>query len=454
LPARRRPGIGTSSVAGAYPAPDARGSRADATRGTLHAMGGGGRRSDARASSLALPDGAAVPEAVHDVLARLRADGHEAVLVGGCVRDLLRGVAVSDFDAATSAPVERVLALFPRAVPTGLRHGTVMIPTRAGPLDVTTFRAGPRLADDLAHRDFTVDAIAWEPASGRWLDPAGGRADLAAGRLRAVGSARERFAEDPLRALRAARLVATLGLAPDPEIEPAMREVRAALQTVARERVRHEIVGLLLAPNAEAGLRLLRASGIEEDLAPGVRDDAGAVVSALPRVLSWRLAGWLRGTRAEAILAALRVGHRLAREVTALLARHPLDAVPLRGDADARRLLRRLGDEGVAALLALRGAELAAAEARGADVAPARRRLEAVVSRLERVRAGGSLALRTADLALDGEDVMQLLDVGPGPGVGEALRHLVECVVEDPTCNTREALATRLRAWHAAHARR
>ena len=193
-----------------------------------------------------------LPPGLLEILRAVRAVGRPW-LVGGCVRDLLRGVAVADFDVATSAAPEAVLALFPKAVPIGIRHGTVMIPTRNGPLDVTRFRAGGTLRDDLAHRDFTVNAMAWNPASGEFVDPAGGAQDLAAGRLRAVGSARERFEEDPLRALRAARIGAALGLEPDASIEPAMKDARLPLRKVARERVRRELEALLLAPGVAAG---------------------------------------------------------------------------------------------------------------------------------------------------------------------------------------------------------
>jgi tRNA nucleotidyltransferase (CCA-adding enzyme) len=398
----------------------------------------------------ARPAADAVPASVAGVLATLRGAGFRAVLVGGCVRDLLRGLPVGDFDVASDAPPERVLALFPRAVPTGIRHGTVMIPTGDAPVDVTRFRAGARLEDDLAHRDFTVNAIAWDPAGGLWTDPFGGAADLAAGRLRAVGSARERFAEDPLRALRAARLVAALGLAPEPDLAPAMAEARAALRGVARERVRRELGELLLAPHADRGLRLLRETGIERDLAPGARDDAPGVVAALPRCLELRLAGWLRGARAEAVLLGLRFGQRRARQVARLLARHPIDRQPLRSDADLRRLLARAGEEGVAGLLALRRAELVADPAAGAA---ARAALDALAARFARLRQAGALALGRTDLALDGAAVMALLGWPPGPRVGAALRHLAECVLEEPACNTREALAERLRAWAGGSAR-
>ena len=156
-----------------------------------------------------------LPEHVLRAVRRLREAGHETVLVGGCVRDLLGGAQPGDHDLATAAAPAAVLALFPRAIPIGLRHGTVMLPDPAGPIDVTSFRGNGTLADDLAHRDFTVNAIAYDPLAPRLVDPFDGRGDLAAKRLRAVGSAADRFAEDPLRALRAARLRASLDLRPD-----------------------------------------------------------------------------------------------------------------------------------------------------------------------------------------------------------------------------------------------
>src|SRR5690606_28402111 len=118
----------------------------------------------------------------------------------------------------------------------------------------------------------------------------------------------------------------------------------------------------------------------------------------------------------------------------------PIERQPCRGDADLRRLLARVGEDGVDALLALRRAELAAA-------GQSSEALDALAQRLERLRARGALALQRSDLALGGADVMALLGIPPGPRVGEALRHLAEAVLEDPACNTREALTERLRAW-------
>ena len=164
-----------------------------------------------------------VPAAIMHLLRRLHGAGHRAYLVGGCVRDLLRGVPVSDWDIATIARPEEVLKIFPFAIPTGLKHGTVTVPTDVGPCEVTTFRIEWGYTDarrpdrvefvtdleaDLARRDFTVNAIAWDPLHGKEVDPFGGRGDLSARLLRAVGSPVDRFREDGLRPIRAARFAA------------------------------------------------------------------------------------------------------------------------------------------------------------------------------------------------------------------------------------------------------
>jgi tRNA nucleotidyltransferase/poly(A) polymerase len=393
----------------------------------------------------------AIPAAVLGLVRRLGDAGHEAVLVGGGVRDLLRGVAVSDFDVATAAPPEVVLALFPRAVPIGLAHGTVMVPTVAGPVDVTSYRSGPDLRDDLAHRDFTLNALAWSPGKATLIDPFHGRLDLAQRRLRAVGSARERLAEDPLRILRAARLVAQLDLTVDPELEQAMAEARETLGRVARERVRRELALLLLARNAGAGLSLLRRTQVESVLAPGAAADAARVVPFLPRDLELRLAGWLRGSRASAVLRKHRYARRTIARVERLLRLHPIErGAEAAHDASVRRLLRRAGESDFDALLALRRAELEQGDAaRAADAAAASARLRELEEAAARVRRSGALALHRFDLAIRGDEVMRLLGCGPGPQVGRALRFLTECVIEDPSCNTPDRLRERLAGWAA-----
>jgi tRNA nucleotidyltransferase/poly(A) polymerase len=381
------------------------------------------------------------PPAVRALCAALRARGHEALVVGGCVRDALLARPVRDWDVATSAPVADVLALFPRAIPIGAsaRHGTALVPTAAGPVDVTTFR-GASLDADLARRDFTVNAMAWDDGALRLLDPHGGRADLAAQRLRAVGRAADRFAEDPLRALRAARLLAELGLAPDAEIEDAMRAHAAGLFALAPERVRSELSRLLVAERAGDALALLRRTGIEAVLVPGARDDCAAVVRALPPDLVLRLAAWLRSAVRGRVLARLRFGRAIARRIDRLLALHPLDAGWDGSESGVRRVRQRAGDAATLAdLLALREAECAAS---GDGWATAR-----VAGLRAGLEAAPEKTFGPGDLALRGDEVMEALGSGPGPLVGRALRHLVACVVADPSANTPERLRALLAAW-------
>src|SRR5215831_17450093 len=187
----------------------------------------------------ALPDvlrRAAIPAGVRALLERLQAAGHEAWLVGGGVRDLLLGMQPKDWDIATQALPQEVMRLFRRVVPTGIAHGTVTVLVPEGQVEVTTFRVesayvdGRRpgavefrrdLVEDLARRDFTINALAFDPVGHRFRDPFGGQEDLARRRVRCVGVPADRFAEDGLRPLRAVRFATVLDFELDPETEAA-----------------------------------------------------------------------------------------------------------------------------------------------------------------------------------------------------------------------------------------
>ncbi len=384
-----------------------------------------------------------LPSPVLEIVARIQSAGHPAYVVGGCIRDSLRGVAVRDFDLATGASPAEILELFPRAVPTHPQHGTSMIPSSAGPVDVTPFRAGPDIAADLARRDFTLNALAFDPIAGRLLDPHEGRADLAAGCLRAVGSARERLAEDPVRGLRGARIAAELGLTPDAELLDAMGSSAGQIRQSARERIRIELLRLLDCEQPGSGIALLRATGFEAELLPGAEPDSASIIDALPKGMPIRLTAWLRGTRAGSLLARLRVPRRMSDRVLRMLSHHPLDRhLPSIRPTPLRRLLHRLGEEDFALLLRLRQGELF--ETPDPVALEALAKLEKT---LEVVRADGALALQRQDLALRGDDVMAMLDRGPGPHIGRALEFLTQHILENPAHNTREALQKLLTDW-------
>ena len=398
-----------------------------------------------------MPRAARLPAAVRETASRLEAEGFEAWIAGESLVRVLLGEDPAAFELATSATPERCLELFPSAVPTQPDRGIVTLPTSRAPIDLASLRHGERVTDELAHRDFTILAMAFATSRDELCDPHGGRQDLEARRLRCVGSAHERLAEDPLRILRAARLVAEWGLVPVPEVEAAMRETATSLFTAPPARMRRELVRVLLGDHAQAALALLRRTGVEQILLRGVRADSAALVAALPRVLELRLAGWLRGTRTGQLLRRLRFGVTRSQHVERLLEHHPLDQkLNPRRDRALLRLLRQLDAADISALFWIREWELAhppESQHEDRDVAAARKQLEAVRHALERVRKNQSHSRRRTELALDGRAVMALLGCGPGRRVGAALRFASEWVAEDPSRNDVESLSSAVLEW-------
>lgn len=386
-----------------------------------------------------------VPPAVLRICSDLSEAGSSAFLVGPGLRDLLRGARPPHYEVATNASLEALANLYPTAVLIDGRHGTVMIPTSAGPVDARPLRDGASVEDELSHRDFTVNALAYDPERETLLDPFGGRKHLEEGLLSAVGSARDRLSEDPLRALRGIRLTATLGWRLDPELETAFATVRGNLSRIPCEAVRRELVAIVLSEGVAESLARLEYSGLAAELAPGTARGAGAILALLPCDLELRLAGWLRGTRARRTLQKLRFSRPSVDRVDLLLRLHPLDVTLGTASAAARaRLLRRSGSRNVAALIALRRAELQLDPDARASAREGLQRLSRIV---EEVRSSRGSADRRDRLAIGGAEVMRALGCGPGPQVGRALAYLAAQVAADPSLNSPVALADLLASW-------
>jgi tRNA nucleotidyltransferase (CCA-adding enzyme) len=405
----------------------------------------------------------AVPANVRDVCATLTAAGHQAVTVGGAVRDALLGRDPGDWDVATSAHPDEVMKLFRRTIPTGLSHGTVVVVTGRGEhthVEVTTYRGegaysdarrpdhvrfGVPLVEDLARRDLTVNAIAYDPAKRELIDPFGGRDDIAHRRLRAVGSAVDRFTEDGLRVMRAVRFAAQLGFELDPQTEAGIAPALPSLAKVSRERVSVELRKMLATRQPSRGLLPARRTGIIASVLPeldaAIADEAAWLARVDRAAEAVRLAALLVPLQAKDA-PAQRVDRQTVRRVDALL-----------------KALKFSNDEaGLAAQLV--GAAHATCETTWS--APQVRRLLAELDRDRRALAielwrselppcaalighatqilDEKHPLAAGDLAVGGKDLMSALGMKPGPALGRILARLVDIVIEDPAQNTRETL--------------
>ena len=440
----------------------------------------------------------AAPDSVRWVIRNLERAGFETWAVGGIVRDALAGrpAGAGDWDLATRARPEQVRAVFGRVVPIGLEHGTVGVLTREGMYEVTTFRrdvetfgrrATVEFADDidedLARRDFTINAIAWHPVRREMRDPFGGAADLAAGILRTAGDARTRFAEDFLRILRALRFAGRFALAIEPDTWSALCEHRRHLADLSPERVREELMKILASARPSRALSLYAASGVLPVLYPelarclGRRENGllGPWSAALQKVdvISRRyplarlacllggigtpsrgVGGGLppeerAGMRAAALMERLRQSRAEVEGVSALVR-----ALPDRPETGAgpalRRWLRRTRRLNRRHLFRIWIARARLEAGRGARGDPERD----VLSRWKAVRAELAMdpPLTVADLALDGHDLIEM-GLRPGPGFGDVLAHLLDLVLDDPALNRRSILARHARCHIDGHAR-
>jgi tRNA nucleotidyltransferase (CCA-adding enzyme) len=398
-----------------------------------------------------------IPREIRAIAERLREAGHEAWYVGGAVRDeLLRqlhGRAAApggDFDIATSALPEQVQGLFRRTVPIGLEHGTVaVLDNEGGAHEVTTFRRdvrtdgrhavvefGASVDEDLARRDFTINAVAVHPETGEIRDPFGGRADIAAQRLRAVGEPALRLREDRLRVLRALRFAATLRFTVDEATWEAVRAASGELGQLSRERVRDEWLKTLKGAPPSAALGWWRRAGVLGAVWPelaALKEDADALLDGLEdreAVLVTAAALFHAGQSAEGALAAvlrLRFSNREAERVRATIAGW---ADPPPGPEELPRLRRWLARHRAAWTDVLAGLEP------GSLRAP----LRAAIARVLDSHA----PLSVAELAVRGDD-LRAAGLAPGPTMGTVLRKLLEEVLDDPTRNTREHLLARAR---------
>ena len=388
-------------------------------------------------------------EGAAELLDTLHRAGYAAYVVGGCVRDSLLGLTPHDWDLCTSALPQQVMELFgaQRCIPTGLQHGTVTVKQSGALYEITTFRTEgtytdgrhpdevhfvPDVREDLARRDLTINAMAYNEKEGL-VDPFGGQADLQSGIVRAVGVPRQRFTEDALRILRLYRFAARFGFAIDPPTAQAAQELCAHLDCVSVERIEEELTKLLSAPAPAAYLDEKILGVVLPELSPEALAAAKPVVDACPageQALPVRLAALLLslgedGTRRT--LRRLRCSNACIEE-TAVLVREVVPGVPVSLNIYARRLLGKYNLCTVQRLAAL-----------GTALQPEHAADFAALSELaERLDADG-VCCRISQLAVNGRDLMAA-GVPAGPGIRKVLEALLDSVIREEYPNERQAL--------------
>lgn len=439
-----------------------------------------------------------IPTEVIGLCDRLREKGKRGWIVGGCVRDMLSGRVVSDWDIATDALPQEVQKIFSKVIPTGIAHGTVTVLHHGKRYEVTTLRGETTYSDgrhpdavhfvgditaDLARRDFTFNAIAIDPVSGLIIDPFEGRKDLEKKILRAVGNAEERFSEDGLRVLRAARFAATLEADLDPDTEKAISRTLDTFKKVSAERVRDEWVKTMKAKRPSRAFEIMRTSGILAITCPELLEGVGMEQNKHHAYDVWthgmecmnacagdpilRIAALLHDvgkprTRAVSektkdytfydhdqvgaeiahpIAARLKFSNDERARIVDLVRHHLFHYTDEWNDATVRRWMKRVGVDRIQDLYLLNEADV---RSKGLEGPPDLNPLEKLKAHVAKVEEQGA-ALSTRDLAIDGRDLMTELGLKPGPILGKILNALLEDVIADPAKNERESLVARAR---------
>lgn len=422
-----------------------------------------------------------IPEFVIFILNRLKATGHQAYIVGGAVRDAFLKRTITDWDVATSAPRDKIKTIFWDTKQFALKHDTVTLVHTGHHFEVTTFRGEEKgLLSDLSRRDFTINAMAFGPDNDEVIDPYGGESDIDKGVIRAVGDPEARFREDPLRLLRGVRLATELWFRIEGKTIRGLSSLASLLASVAPERIREELIKILIAPRPSRAFNIMVRTGLLKAFLPEllegylkrqnqyhrytifkhivetidhVRPEPILRLTALlhdiakPRTRIKREGKWSfyghekeSALLAEEILNRLRFSNEVIKKVINLIQHHMIGYDSGWSDAAVRRLIRRVGAEQINDLLAFRRADLLAHGLTDQNF-ELTSELEMRVNEQIRHKA----LTRRQDLAVDGYVVMEITGLSRGPGIGEILRDLTEKVLDHPELNNREDLAALLR---------
>ena len=408
-----------------------------------------------------------IPEDVQFILKKLGRAGYEAYIVGGCTRDSILGKLPQDWDITTCAMPEQVKQLFPRTIDTGIKHGTVTVMIGVNGYEVTTYRVDgvyedsrhPRdvtftrsLEEDLKRRDFTINAMAYNPEKGL-VDLFGGIQDLEKGRIRCVGDPRARFSEDALRMMRAVRFAAQLGFVIEEDTACAVKELAGNLVRISAERIRSELEKLLISPHPElieAAYRLGITGTVlpEYDALTGLMAIPASIyenarkhtAALLPETAETKpqrfaaLMAYMDPEQVEIIMRRLKFDNS-TRILTERLVRFQSFAFE-NTEADMRRFLYETGEDLFPELVRMRAAQIAAGEP--GEAAAARRDLKEKKELFRKVTESGQ-CFSLDKLAVSGNDLIAA-GVKPGRKLGVLLHKLLEEVIKDQNLNEKDRL--------------
>jgi len=433
-----------------------------------------------------------LPQEVLEIARKLQSHRHKCWVVGGPVRSMILGEEPNDWDLCTTAKPNAVINMFDKVIPTGLQHGTVTVILNGEHFEITTLRSdgdysdGRRpnnvrfvtnIAEDLARRDFTMNAIAFDPLTNEVVDPFGGTEDILSQVIRAVGDPNERFKEDGLRIMRAARFAATLKFAISSETVSAMATNINSFKKVAQERITSEFIKMMFADKPSHGISIMDISGMLPHVLPELLDGKGMqqniwhaydvyrhsleCMDNCPAREHLRIAGLLHDigkplTRtfkseeygyqflghdkvganlADLILRRLKFSNAAREEIVSLVRNHMICYEKNWSNAAVRRWLRRNNND-VHDLILLARADLKAKGQPNTE-----KELSDLLDHLvERIKTVSTTVIKGVDLAINGHDVMEIMGIKGGPRVKEALDFCLEYVTDHPNANTKSQL--------------
>ncbi|MFJ8458478.1 CCA tRNA nucleotidyltransferase [Lysinibacillus xylanilyticus] len=373
-------------------------------------------------------------QAAYSVIEQLENAGFEAVVVGGAVRDAILGRPAHDVDVATNAMPEEVKSVFNHTVDVGIQHGTVLVIVPAGPVEVTTYRTDGdyidhrrpeevqfvrSLKEDLQRRDFTMNAIAMR-CDGTFIDYYGGRQDIEAGVIRAVGNAQRRFTEDALRMLRAVRFSAQLGFVIESETLAAMQIKAADISWIAKERIKAELDKLWIGKDVFNGIQKLEESGLAAYLNGHFQANHWREFNVQDKLLGWAYFALLQGEQWREVLGSYRLSNKEMAFVKAVLA--ALEALK-NGWTNMDYFLYAQQELEVACYFA---------ELRQLDVQMPQQSIQEIQTKLP-IR-------HKQALLVNGTDLLKWSGKKGGPWVKEALQAMLEAVVNGELQNDRQAI--------------